>query len=139
MKEISRRSMCNASSGMACGPYSILAIDAEIVVEENGQNVFLHAQWIDELADEIHYEATHESVYDICEQFNKDDGDFDKLVESRDRIEESKIEDDKRFAPFYEELEKMIFAEMRVQGIELEDDDDEEFSNPLAKRFKAAE
>lgn len=117
IKEISRRIMNNADEGMACGPVGITAIDAEIVVEDEGRKVYLHAQWIDEIGDEISYEATTESAYDIYEKLNHcSDDEFDDLIAMRDQICSNEIEDTTRYQSFFDELRKMVEEEIKVQG-----------------------
>ena len=117
-KEISRRSMYYEEEGSTCGPVSVTSIDTEIVVEENGQLVYLHAQWVDAAGDEIVFEATAESVYDIYEKLNANADNFDALITERDRIEVTRIKEDERFDAYYAEMKEMIIAEMEAHGIE---------------------
>ena len=132
MKEISRQSMYHVDEGMACGPVGITAIDAEIVVDDNGEKVYLSAQWVDAVSDEIRYLATKESTYAVYEKINNKEGDFETLIEERDRIEKrGKIEDDERFEPFYAELKGMVIDELKKHDMEdwiedLEEDEDED-------------
>lgn len=126
MKIVSRKSMYHEDYGMACGPIGITAIDAEIVVDDNGQKVYLHAQWVDEAADIILYEATSESVYDVYKKLNSGKGNFDDLIAERDRITAVKIEDGAKYQPYYEKLKKMIIAKMEEHDIEPDFDGEEE-------------
>ena len=130
MKEISRQSVYSETEGIACGPVGITAVDAEIVVDDNGEKVFLHAQWVCEAGDEILFEATRESIYEVYEKLNTADGDeFEALIEERDRIEAGKIADDSKYQAFYDELVKMIDEEKAANGFVdygEEDDEDEE-------------
>lgn len=128
INEISRRSIYHEDEGMACGPASATAIMAEIVLDVDGQRVFLHGEWVDIVGD-FYYEADMESLFDAYEKlFNaKSDGE-EKAIEERDRIIEGRIKDDSIFKPYYVELEKMIRDEMENHGIEyfFEDEEDEE-------------
>ena len=117
-KEISRRSMFNVEEGMACGPVGVAAADAEIVIEEDGQRIYLHAQWADVADEEIMCEATRESTYDVYEKINRGEGDFDELIAERDRIQQGTIEDDARFAPLYEELKEMVIQKLKENDVE---------------------
>ena len=76
--EISRRSMYDEDEGMACGPVSSTAIIAEIVVDVDGQHVFLHGEWID-IAGEYYYEANKESLFDVYEKMFKAASEEDEL------------------------------------------------------------
>ena len=117
IKETERRSNYFYEEGFACGPISRAVVETEIVVEDNGEKVYLHGQWIDAVADEILFEATKESIYDVYLKLNDaDDELFDTLIAERDRIEADKIDDDSRYEPFYEELKRMIIKELEMQG-----------------------
>ena len=74
--EISRRSMYHEDEGIACGPVSSTAIMAEIVLDVDGQRIFLHGEWVD-IAGDYYYEATTESLFDAYEKMlnaeNEDD------------------------------------------------------------------
>ena len=64
MIEISRRCNFHEENGVACGAMGITAVNAEIVVEADGQKVYLLGQWED-MSGEFGFEATKESLYDI--------------------------------------------------------------------------
>ena len=147
MKEISRRAMNNESEGMACGPSGIYAVDAEIVVEDEGKIVYLHTQWVSEVADSILFEATTESVYDEIAKINElINGDFDEFEEAckvLDRIRAKKglsknegIDISERYAEQYQQLVQMMQEILDQDGMEFdlttmrnkdEDFDDEDF------------
>ena len=118
MKEISRRSMYNAEVGMACGPIGITSIDAEIAVEDNGETIYLHGQWVDLVGDEILYEATKESIYYVYEKINKSGDDYDEHLAERDRIEADRIRDIDCYEPYFKEIKQMILDEMEAHGID---------------------
>ena len=126
MKEISRRSMYHEDEGMACGPVSMATADAEIVIDNNGDKVYLHGQWIDELGDEIFYEATKESTYDIYEKFNKKEGDDDELLAEYDRVANNAIQNVEIYNCYFEEIKKMIFEELDKHGIVIDFDEEDE-------------
>ncbi len=125
--EISRRSMYHEDEGMACGPASATAIMAEIVLDVDGQRIFLHGEWVDIVGD-YYYEADTESLLDAYEKlFNANRDEEEKAIEERDRIIEGRIKDDSIFEPYYVELEQMIHNEMDDHGIDyfFEDEEDE--------------
>ena len=125
--EISRRSMYQEDE---FDPFSITTIMTEIVVDVDGQCVFLHGEWDD--AGDYYYEATTESLFDVYEiMFNADnEEDEQKALAERDRISEGKIKDDSIFEAYYSEMEQMIHDEMKAHGIayfyEDEDEEDDE-------------
>ena len=125
--EISRRSMYHEDEGMACGPVSSTAIMAEIVVEVDGQRIFLHGEWVD-IAGDYYYEATTESLFDVYEKMlnAENEEDEQEALAERDRISEAKIKDDSIFESYYAEMEQMIHDEMKAQGIEYFYEDEEE-------------
>ncbi len=107
--------MSTADEGIACGPVGMYVIDAEIVVEDEGRNVYLHAQWISEVGDTVSFEATTESIYDVYEELNKINGNpkafpadaFDKVIEKRNRIQqESSIA--AVFSGYEEQYDQMV-------------------------------
>lgn len=124
IKELSRRCMYNVDEGVACGPVSVTSIDAEIVIEDQENNVFLHAQWVDAAGDDLYFEATRESIYDVYEKLVncEDEEEFERLISDRDRIEENSIEEDSKYQDYYDELEKMIAAEKAAHNISNEDE-----------------
>ena len=125
--EISRRSMYHEDEGMACGPVSSTAIMAEIVVEVDGQRIFLHGEWVD-IAGDYYYEATTESLFDVYEKMlnAENEEDEQEALAERDRISEAKIKDDSIFESYYAEMEQMIHDEMKAHGIEYFYEDEEE-------------
>ena len=125
--EISRRSMYHEDEGMACGPVSSTAIMAEIVVEVDGQRIFLHGEWVD-IAGEYYFEATTESLFDAYEKMlnAENEEDEQEALAERDRISEAKIKDDSIFESYYAEMEQMIHDEMKAHGIEYFYEDEEE-------------
>lgn len=130
VKELRRQVMYNLDEGMCCGPVDVTSIDAEIVVEDNEETVYLHGQWVDTVGNEIYYEATKTSVFEIYKKLNRGDGDFNKLIAERNRIvEETTIKEDEacsRYSKFYEELKNMIIEEMNNNNIECSLNSDEE-------------
>lgn len=139
MKEISRRAMNSESEGMACGPAGLYAVDAEIVVEDEGKLVYLHTQWVDEVPDDIYFEATTESIYDQMVKMNTNQADFDKAVDEMNRIRDEKdlsknegIDISERYAEQYQQLVQMMqeILDQDEKGFSLATmsyDDDEDF------------
>lgn len=127
MKEINRRIMMNDEQGMACGPCGVLAVDAEMVVDDEGNTVFLHVQWVSEAPGFLR-EATTESVYDIYERLNRSEGEMDALLKERDRISDAGIEKlfpgcniEARYAVQFCELEHHIKEMLEARGYELDE------------------
>lgn len=115
-KELNRRSMYYYGEGNYA--VSLSAIDAEIVVEDKGQPIYLHAQWVDAVG-EITYEASTDSLYDYEVRLNDDEEDIEKLAEERDRVaEETKVDFEKYRDEYEEELKQMILDEMKAHDID---------------------
>ncbi len=136
MKEISRRVKSNSSEGVACGPVSIYAIDAEIVVEDEGKEIFLHAQYVSESPD-ILFEAHTKSIYDVYMELNKIDASdneaFNTAIAKRDALDaEERVSDDldiyERYADQYRELRRMIKDTM-IEDDMYDESFDEEFDD----------
>ncbi|MDO4651001.1 MAG: hypothetical protein Q4B26_20375 [Eubacteriales bacterium] len=126
MREIRRSVQSNEREGMACGPVSTYAVDAEIVVEDEGKEIFLHAQYVAE-ADAVLFEAHTQSIYDVYKEFNNmnwDDNEaFDAAIAKRDKIDkEARISDDvnieERYAEQYQQLLQMIEETVEEDGVE---------------------
>lgn len=127
--EISRRSIYDEDDGLACGPAGSTAIEAEIVVEMDGQRYYLHGEWVD-IAGDYNFEANTESFCAAYEKYmsaaNEDEK--QKAIDECNRISDGRIADDSIFEPFYAELKQMIHDEMTAHGLEdfIEDEEDEE-------------
>lgn len=141
LKEISRRMMTSKSEGIACGPCGIEAVDAEIVVDDNGRMVYLHGQWITECSPELFFNATNQSVYEYYKKLKScEESEFEELITERD-----KITDDAKNDPFLSSIDIMdrykvqiaALREMLMTGIkelgyeldedEIEEEDDDDF------------
>lgn len=122
IKEISRRVICNTEiEGSEYNPCGILAVDGEIQLEDNGQVVFLHGQWIGECDNVISIEATKESVYEIYVKFEEWDADEEQLLAERDRIMAEAYDEEEarsRYGEFYKSMDEMIIDKLREQNIE---------------------
>lgn len=145
MKEISRRVMTNQSAGMACGPMFIYAVDAEIVVEDEGRKVYLHAQWVDQASDMILFEATTESVYDCEAKLNSlfdEGGDaFEDAICERDQLQQDTditkvfgpVDINERYAEQYQQLLSMMQEVLNKDDIGFDlfnlDDEDEDYDD----------
>ena len=55
---IGRNIQYSEDTGLACGAFDESAIDAELVLEDEGKRIFLYAQWTDQMPDCIRMEAT---------------------------------------------------------------------------------
>ncbi len=132
-KEISRRSFYHEDEGIACGPVSSTAIVSEIVIEKDGQKIYLHGEWVD-IAGEYGYQATSESLFDVYEKLNNAASEEEEAaaVKELDRINANcYVKDEPEFKPFYAELKQMIHDEMKAHDLEYiyedeEEDEDEE-------------
>ena len=131
--EVSRRSMINSESGVACGPFDLTAIDAEIVINDQKHIVFLHAQWVSEESELISFSATLESLYDVYDRLNKNNEDFDELCAERDRIVSAgvaevfpEVDIYERYGQFYKELVSMIQDVLMKNGFDVNLFEDEE-------------
>jgi len=121
IREINRRSMSNKDEGMACGPVKNTVIDTEIVVDDNGKNVYLHGQWIDETAIDIMIEATQESVYDVYERIHAGE-DGESMMKEIERIRESIIDENVVNDRYSENIDDLIIMTIdEIQADELYD------------------
>ncbi len=121
--------MYHEDEGFACGPAGCTAIITEIIVDVDGQQVFLHGEWVD-LAGDYCFSTATESLFNAYEKmFNATNEEaLQKALDERDRIAIGCIADDSIFEPFYEEMKQMIWEEMDAHGLEYchEDDEDED-------------
>ncbi len=126
--EISRRSLYHEDEGLACGPVASAAVITEIVLDVDGQRVFLHGEWVDLAGDDCYFEANTESLFDAyAKMFDAEtEEDEENAIAERDRISEGKIEDDSIFEPYYTEMKQMIRNEMEAHGIECDCEDEDE-------------
>lgn len=126
IKEISRRAAFHTDE---CGISGIDSVDAEIVVENEGKRVFLHAQWVSEAADDIIFETTYESAYDIYEKMFDPAVDVQALCDERDRVVAAGMTEEESAAKYpeqHEALIEMVKAKLAENGIEIEEDADED-------------
>ena len=116
---ISRDIRYSEDTGLTCGAFDESAIDAELVLDDEGRRVFLYAQWSDQMPESIRMEAVSESLYEISRQMEDRDADWEFLAAERNRIRESRVNDAaaaERYAPYYEELKRMVTSEMKCHG-----------------------
>ena len=77
----SSRCLGGIQSGNACGPVSNETVVAEAVIEENGKNLYITGEWIDEVAETISFEITEKPIADILSAFAT--ADLDELGKIR--------------------------------------------------------
>ena len=126
IQEISRRSVFHTDE---CGISGIDSADAEIVVEDNGRQVFLHAQWVSEVPEEFLFETTYESTYDLYEKMFEPGCDADALCAERDRIVAAGMKESESAVKYPEQrdaLIEMILDKLEEHGIEINDGDEED-------------
>ncbi len=126
--EISRRSLYHEDEGVACGPFSITAITAEIVLDVDGSPVHLYGEWTD-VGGDYSFEATTECLFDAIEKMTQTvDKDEERAALAEiERIRLGSVSD-AAFEPYYAQLEQMIHDEMDAHGVSYfyEDDEDED-------------
>ena len=134
IKELDRKTWYCEEDGIACGPASSTAIDAVMVVDDQGETVYLHAQWVDIAGPEIYYEASKENLLEICQKISDASDDMDELTRYVDEMNHvAKLPNDyvtNRYSEQLEELEEMIIAEAKEHDIYYllsDEDDDEEY------------
>ena len=116
---ISRDIRYSEDTGLTCGAFDESAIDAEIVLEDEGKRIFLYAQWTDQMPDCIRMEAAPESLYRISRRMEDRDADWESLAAERSRIREDRLENaaaEKLYAPYFGELKQMVISEMKKHG-----------------------
>jgi len=116
-KELSRRAVCFSDEGIACGPAGSTAFMGEIVVDMDGQRIFLHGEWVD-IVGEYFFQADTESLIDAYAKLFEASSEEEeqKAIAERDRIIEGKIKDDSIFESYYVELKQMLHDEMNSNG-----------------------
>ena len=129
IKEISRRSMYHEEGGMACGPMFICAVHAEILLDHDGKKEYIYGEWVDQAGDEIYYQLSDKSVYELFERIykTKKSSEENKILAEKDKIpHKNPKREDPAYKPFMEEIKQMIIKEMEVHGLEPYFDEDEE-------------
>lgn len=126
MRIITRRSMNSDIEGLGCGPVGIYGVDAEITVEDEGKIIYLHTQWTSEVPEEVLFEATEESVFDLLVQAKyayAEERDFNEYFDVIDRIREEKnisknkgIDISIRYAKQYQILLEMMQKILDTDG-----------------------
>lgn len=130
IKEISRRVMYHEDGGLACGPIFICAVHAEILLDNDGNKEYIYGEWVSEAGDEIYYQLSEKSFYDIFERIYKakSQSEEDRILAEKDKIPCTEPdEDDPVYKPFMDELKKMIIREMEENGLEPDFDEDEDW------------
>lgn len=136
MKEIKRDVMYHEDK-VDLPDVGITAIDAQIIVEDDkGKLVYMNAEWVDEVEDEILYTAAKEDLLAVRRQLravcdrdgaNTWSDEFQTLIDEQTRIMDAALPD-KVIKPYKADLEEMITKCMEDHGIEswFEDEDDDE-------------
>ena len=118
---LKKRVTANYGAGVACGPFGFDTVDVEVVVLDNEKKVYLHGCWCSECPDDIEFNVTAESIYDldVC-LFDCNDEKADELLVIRKRILENAETDaflknaveTERYKDQYEEIKKTIAYEI---------------------------
>ena len=125
IKVLKERSVFLASDS----PFGIDSALAEIVVEDDGRTVYLCATWVSEAPDEITFETTFESLYDVYLKINTYEGDDDQKWKEHDRILNAGMNEDKAASRYPEQRESlvgMIKERLKEQDIDFDDEEDED-------------
>lgn len=120
IKEVRRRVMCTTDEGIACGPVSSTAIEGEIVIDDEGKEVYLHGQWVLEAHESILVEATNESVYDIYERMDINSDEFDAMIKEIEEIRKTTIDENtarNRYGAYIDALAEMIIEKIKDEGL----------------------
>lgn len=134
MKEIKREVMYHEDN-VDLPDVGITAIDAQIVVEDDkGKLIYMNAEWVDEVEDEILYTAAKEDLLAVRRQLravcdrdgaNNWSDEFQALCDEQTRIMDAALPD-AFIDPYKADLEDMITQYMEDHGIESWFDDDED-------------
>lgn len=123
MREISRSCEYNLSEGMACSPFSIGAVVAEIVIEDEGIEKYLTMCWIGEASKSVSFEITEKSIKKYL--LNIDES-LDELLEIRKTGYVQSLEICEEYSGKYKEEYKELLTMIQDKRIEenLMDEDD---------------
>ena len=122
VNEIARRCELSTHDGMACGPFSLTSIEAELEVEEDGGKKYLHSSWVSEAPDSISFEVNNQSIFDLL----VNDGDIDELEAIRAKSKEEFGElDFSNYKQQIEDMLQMIKDKMVEEELFYEDDFEE--------------
>lgn len=116
INELNHQVAITENFGQACGPLAMTSIDAEIEIEENGEKLYLSAQWIDACEDELRFYVTKESLFSLYTNPNL----TDEVTNEIERILDNEIVCD--FKSTYPEqhivLLRLINEKLRELGME---------------------
>lgn len=87
INELNHQVAITENFGQACGPLAMTAIDAEIEIEENGEKLYLSAQWIDVCEDELLFKVTKESLFNLYTDLDLSD----EITDEIERILDNEI------------------------------------------------
>lgn len=127
LREISRRCEMGENGGVACGPFSITAVVAEMVIEEEGLQKYLTCCWVSEVSDAVSFEVTEKPLLPFYIDL---DTDQDEMEEVRDSATENYTsydgEDDGAYSAQYAALVTMIKEKLiQEELVDPEDFEDE--------------
>ena len=151
IKVLNKRVYDHTEEGMACGPFSITAIDAEMEVRDGENKVFLYGYWVMEAYDVMSFVAVTESILDIIYDMDEPGADSDELIKKINAIKEAGLESvlpgcdiQARYRYQFRTLKKMIKDQIIKSGymddyIEEGLSFDVDYSEYMAKPYSPSE
>ncbi len=119
IRVIERRVRYSEDTGLTCGAFDESSIDAELILEDQGKQVCLYAQWTDQMPEVIRTVAVPESLYEICLRLADRDADWEALAVERNRILQVRLSDTvakEKYGAYLKELREMVAAEAEAHG-----------------------
>lgn len=126
LKEISRRCEMGENGGVACGPFSITAVVAEMVIDEDGLQKYLTCCWVSEASDAVSFEVTEKPLLPFYIDL---DTDQDEMEEARDSATENYTSYDGEYEGAYSEQYAVLVSMIKEKLIKEELVDPEDFED----------
>ena len=112
---IDSRIMSHEDKGTSKKAKPITIIDAEVVVLDKGEKVFLHGRWSSAAAKKLDIDVTKDSVYELYEKLNEGNNNNKELLDGINRIKGHGLDGEtatQRYAEQLEHLSNMVASEM---------------------------
>lgn len=117
--EISRQCKVVDLTDVACGPVYAVSIEAEIVINDNGDIKYCHCSWVNDVPDMLSFEVNRASIFEILTSADVDN--IDELEAIRaNAYSQNRLE----YAEEYDELKAMIIDALKTDFYSDEDDDE---------------
>lgn len=126
IKELSRRCDIGESGG---GPFSITAVVADMLIDEDGEKKYLTCCWVSEAPEDLSFEVSTKELYPFYLDLDYEDDELtgdDAKASVTETYLSAEGEYTGKYKTSYRVLEKLVMDKVKEEDLLWDDEDDEE-------------